>query len=84
MKCHPLQCLFCCGDEILNFQDRTQIFSQQYTLWSHVANHIKALEVRSEILCPHPQCKATGIRLNDLQHLKNHAQKAHGIRLQRY
>ena len=84
MQCHHLQCLFCLGDPILNFRDRTQIFSQQHSLWRHVEIHLKSLEVSSRILCPHPQCKATGVSLDDLQHLKNHAQTAHGIRLQRY
>lgn len=83
MQCHHLQCLFCLGDTVLNLRDRTQIFSQQHTLWRHVAVHLDSVEAGSQILCPHPQCKATGMSLNDLQHLKNHAQKAHGIRLQR-
>lgn len=82
MKCHRLQCLFCIGDERLDFKDRTRIFSQQYTLGRHVQNHIETLRAEDRINCPHPKCKATGTTLRDTQHLKNHAQKEHGIRLQ--
>lgn len=81
-KCHRLQCLFCIGDERLHLKERTRIFSQQYTLGRHVENHIKALKVRSKISCPHPRCKTTSTTLDSLQHLKNHAQREHGIRLQ--
>ena len=81
-KCHRLQCLFCLGDERLHLKERTRIFSQQYTLGRHVENHIKALKDSNGISCPHPRCKATGTTLDSVQHLKNHAQREHGIRLQ--
>lgn len=82
MKCQRLKCLFCLGDERLTLKDRTRTFSQQYTLGRHVENHFNALQGSCEISCPHPECKATGITVNNLDHLKNHAQKEHGIRLQ--
>ncbi|KAI7399269.1 hypothetical protein KC336_g15107 [Hortaea werneckii] len=81
MNCHRLQRLFCVGDEQLHLKERLRIFSQQYALGRHVDNHIKALRVTSGIPCPHPKCKETGITLDGVQHLKNHAQKEHGIRL---
>ena len=81
-KCHRLQCLFCIGDERLHMKERKRIFSQQYSLGRHVDNHIKALKASSGILCPHPLCKATSTAMDSVQHLKNHAQREHGIRLQ--
>lgn len=82
MHCHRLQCLFCIGDERLHLKERLRVFSQQYTLGRHFDNHIKALGVTSGILCPHPKCKDAGTTLDGVQHLKTHAQKEHGIRLQ--
>lgn len=81
-RCQPLQCLFCLGDERLTLKDRTRSFSQQYTLGRHVENHISALQASGAIPCPHPTCRAAGTTVNSLGHLKNHAQKEHGIRLQ--
>ena len=81
-KCQRLQCLFCLGDDRLTFKDRTRTFSQQYTLGRHVENHLNALQGSCTILCPHPECQATSITFNNLDHLKNHAHKEHGIRLQ--
>ncbi len=82
MRCQPLQCLFCLGEERLTLKDRTRNFSQQYTLGRHVENHINALQVSGTIRCPHPECKAAGITVTNLGHLKNHAHKEHGIKLQ--
>ena len=82
MKCQRLQCLFCIGDERLTFKDRTRAFSQQYTLGRYVEHHINALNGNCRISCPHPGCKAKDIIVHNVEHLKNHALKEHGIRLQ--
>ncbi|KAK4926169.1 hypothetical protein LTR49_006873 [Elasticomyces elasticus] len=82
MRCQPLQCLFCLGDERLTLKDRIRTFSQQYTLGRHVENHISALQASGAISCPHPTCNAASMTVNSFGHLKNHAQKEHGIRLQ--
>ena len=82
MKCQRLQCLFCLGDEQLIFKDRIRTFSQQYALGRHVENHLSALKGSGEIACPHPGCKVIGVVVNNVEHLKNHAYRAHGIRLQ--
>jgi hypothetical protein len=34
-----------------------------------------------EILCPHPRCKASTVTLDSVEHLLNHAQREHNIRL---
>lgn len=84
MKCHCLQCLFCLGDERLNWKDRTRIFSQQYTLGRHVEHHINAIKAGAKMNCPHLICMAQGLIVNNVEHLKNHACREHGIRLQTY
>ena len=82
MKCHHLQCLFCIRDERLNFKDRIRTFSQQYTLGRHVENYISALKANGKVICPHPICKTKRMVVNGVEHLKNHANAEHGIRLQ--
>lgn len=82
VRCNRLQCLFCIGDERLTFQDRTRIFSQLHTLWRHVKTHLNALTTNDDIPCPHPTCRVEGITVKSVQHLMNHAQKEHDIRLQ--
>lgn len=82
MQCQTLQCIFCLGDELLQLEDRTRIFAQQHTLGRHVIKHLKVLNITIPITCPHPMCKVEGITVNDVQHLKNHVYRIHGIRLQ--
>ena len=81
-KCHHLQCLFCIGDQRLYLNERMRKFSRQYTLGVHVENHINALKVSDNIPYPHPICKTMGTTVSNVEHLKNHAYKEHGIRLQ--
>ena len=80
VRCHELQCLFCIGDEQLDPPDRTRTFCRLQKLWEHVETHLRNLSGR-EILCPHPQCKIRAVTLNSVEHLLNHAQREHNIRL---
>ena len=80
MRCHKLQCLFRIGDGKLNLTDRTRIFCRLQKLWQHVEKHLERLSGR-EISCPHPPCKTPTVTLNSVEHLLNHAQREHNIRL---
>ena len=80
VRCHELQCLFCIGDEQLKATDRTRIFCRLQKLWEHVETHLKKLPGR-EIWCPHPRCKIQAVTLDSVEHLLNHAQREHNIRL---
>lgn len=72
MQCHSLQCLFCLGDGKLHYEHRIKIFSEAKNLWSHAKGHLDAIETSRDIFCPHPVCKASGTRLNTVEHLLNH------------
>ena len=80
VRCDELQCLFCIGDEQLKATDRTRIFCRLQKLWEHVETHLKKLPGR-KIWCPHPRCKIQAVTLNSVEHLMNHAQREHNIRL---
>ena len=82
MQCRTLQCLFWLGDERLQLRDGNRTFKQQYTLGRPVKKHLDALDATGKTICPHPRCKATGTTVSNAEHLKNHAHKEHGIRLQ--
>ena len=80
MRCHELQCLFCIGDERLNLKHRTRIFCRLQKLWEHVEKHLEQLPER-EVWCTHPRCKTSMIILDSVEHLLNHAQREHNIRM---
>ena len=80
MRCHELQCLFCIGDGKLSLKDRTRIFCRLQKLWEHAEKHLERLSGR-EILCPHPRCQTLTVTLDSVEHLLNHAQREHNIRL---
>ena len=81
LQCHKLQCIFCLGDERQTHQDRTRRFARHQVLWKHVANHFAAIDPRKMMPCPHPLCRRESFAANDLQHLKNHVLRRHGITL---
>ncbi|KAK4615709.1 hypothetical protein CLAFUW4_09808 [Fulvia fulva] len=83
IECHKLQCLFCIGDERLSFKDQTRRFCREQKLWDHTRNHLAPLAHLSEVRCPHPHCRSGSVKLQGIQHLKNHAHAVHGIRLQK-
>jgi hypothetical protein len=80
VRCHELQCLFCIGDGNLILKHRTRIFCRLQKLWEHAEKHLERLSGR-EILCPHPRCKDLTVTLDSVEHLLNHAQREHNIRL---
>ena len=80
LRCHELQCLFCVGDERLQWKDRTRIFGRLQALWKHARIHLSRLE-NGQILCPHPRCKTPAVTLTSVEHLLNHAQRLHNVRL---
>ena len=82
VRCQRLQCLFCIGDERLTLQYRTRTFSREQALWKHAKKHLDAINICDKIHCPHPSCKAKGTVFNNIQHLMNHGQEEHGVRLQ--
>ena len=82
VRCQKLQCLFCIGDERLVLQDRTKTFNREQALWKHAKKHLDAIDVCGDIPCPHPICRAKRYTVKSKEHLMNHAQKAHGVRLQ--
>ena len=82
MQCHGLQCLFCLGDEELIFEDRTRTFTRPQALWRHVKIHLEAIEFSCDICCPHPICATKAVTMSNIEHLLNHAQTTHGVRLQ--
>ena len=81
MRCDSLQCLFCVGDKRLALRDRTRTFNRLQALWKHAKNHLDTIDVLSEVRCPHPICSANGCRLESIEHLLNHAEREHGVRL---
>lgn len=82
LQCLPFQCLFCLGDKRLIPADRTHNFNRQQALWKHARKHLDAIDERKKIFCPHPKCRKLDLALSDIQHLKNHGLREHGIRLQ--
>ncbi|KAK3669522.1 hypothetical protein LTR78_010576 [Recurvomyces mirabilis] len=82
LQCLPFQCLFCLGDERLILADRTHSFNRQQALWKHARKHLDAIDEREKVFCPHPKCRKLDVALHDIQHLKNHGLREHGIRLQ--
>ncbi|KAK3669707.1 hypothetical protein LTR78_010390 [Recurvomyces mirabilis] len=82
LRCLPFQCLFCLGDERLILGDRTHNFNRQQALWKHARKYLDAVDEREKIFCPHPKCRKLDVVLCHIQHLKNHALREHGIRLQ--
>jgi len=81
LQCPKLQCIFCLGDELQKYQDRTRRFARHQVLWKHVANHFAAIDPGKMVPCPHPLCQREGVAANDLQHLKNHVLTRHGTTL---
>ena len=80
VRCDELQCLFCIGDEKLNFTDRTRIFCRLQKLWEHAEKHLRRL-AGVDIWCPYPRCNTRAVTLDSIEHLLNHAQREHNIRL---
>lgn len=80
VRCDGLQCLFCIGDEKLNFTDRTRIFSRLQKLWEHAEKHLGRL-AGVYIWCHHLRCKTRAVTLDSVEYLLNHAQREHNIRL---
>ena len=78
--CNKLQCLFCIGDERLALEDRIRRYGRLQALWSHAKNHLCKLTA-SDISCPGPRCKPQAVVLKSVEHLLNHAQQEHNIRL---
>lgn len=80
VRCDELQCLFCIGNDKLDFKDRTRRFCKLQALWSHAENHLNKLR-NGEISCSHPYCKTQAVTLKSVEHLLNYAQREHNIRL---
>jgi hypothetical protein len=81
MRCQPLQCLFCLGDERLFLSERNRSFGRPQALWKHAQAHLRSIDASRKIPCPHPVCKASGRTTTSVEHLLNHAHREHGIRL---
>ena len=75
IKCKPTQCIFCIGDGTLSIEKRFKLFHSRGDLKKHfLRKHIKHHSANMPLDCPHPRCK---INLNDIMHLRNHAEVIH-------
>ncbi|RYO96655.1 hypothetical protein DL764_007436 [Monosporascus ibericus] len=79
------QCPGCVGDESLSFPERTFEYCRVAVMNDHFdRQHLKQMEKRERsnlIFCDHPKCKEDGVKLNNLDHFRNHVKTVHGIAL---
>ncbi|KAM6516699.1 hypothetical protein FALCPG4_014872 [Fusarium falciforme] len=80
----PEQCPDCIGDERMTLQERTFRYCRPTVRNDHFDNaHLEDrehAERRGEaIQCHHPKCG--DIKLQDLDHFRNHVQTVHGVPL---
>ncbi|KAG1884939.1 hypothetical protein F4604DRAFT_1918608 [Suillus subluteus] len=91
LVCLPTQCIFCLGNKALPLEQRLFTFCRKIKMMEHIERaHLAFIPVGSEILCPHPLCKAKddveekGVK-NDAfvswTHFKNHVATVHGIHI---
>ncbi|KAK6859008.1 hypothetical protein PG995_004861 [Apiospora arundinis] len=88
---HPLspllmlktQCPRCIGDERLSYQERSFTYSRPAVMNDHFerahVKEIRDLEQDKLIFCEHPTCVEEGVKLDDLDHFRNHVQTVHGV-----
>ncbi|KAK8000474.1 FluG domain-containing protein [Apiospora arundinis] len=88
---HPLfpllmlktQCPRCIGDERLSYQERTFTYSRPAVMNDHFerahVKEIRDLEQDKLIFCEHPTCVEEGVKLDNLDHFRNHVQTVHGV-----
>lgn len=77
------QCPCCIGNESMLVPERTFSYSRPAKMNDHFdREHLRKLKERdSQITCEHPKCKEQGLKLENLNHFRNHVQRVHGIRL---
>ena len=75
LKCQPMQCIFCFGQQDLPMTKRTKSFHKVGDLKKHFhQKHLKFLPKNKSIVCPHPLCHEI---LEYTMHLQRHAQEVH-------
>ncbi|KJZ70767.1 hypothetical protein HIM_09851 [Hirsutella minnesotensis 3608] len=79
------QCPYCIGDEALSFAERTFSYCRPAVMNDHFdREHLDTLTEmgrNGSITCNHPRCKEADLELTGLDHLKNHIERVHGVRL---
>ncbi|KAK7959755.1 uncharacterized protein PG986_004609 [Apiospora aurea] len=77
------QCPRCIGDGRLSYQERTFTYSRPAVMNDHFerahVKEIRDLEQDRLIFCEHPTCVEEGVKLDDLDHFRNHVQTVHGV-----
>lgn len=78
------QCPDCFGDERLNFEERTFRYCRPRIRDDHFDNHHlpereRAFQRGASIRCEHPKCRT--LKLEDLDHFRNHVASVHGVPL---
>ncbi|KAK7967629.1 FluG domain-containing protein [Apiospora aurea] len=77
------QCPRCIGDGRLSYQERTFTYSRPAVMNDHFerahVRKIRDLEHDKLIFCEHPTCVEEGVKLDDLDHFRNHVQTVHGV-----
>ncbi|PQE19423.1 hypothetical protein CJF30_00009884 [Rutstroemia sp. NJR-2017a BBW] len=80
--CEKTQCIFCLGNELLSYEQRTFTFSRVSHMMDHVERvHLKHQSVTERVICHHPVCMSSGLVLKNVNHFKHHVQVEHGIKL---
>lgn len=77
------QCPRCIGDGRLSYEERTFAYSRPAVMNDHFerahVKEIRDLEPDKLIFCEHPTCVEEGVKLDDLDHFRNHVQTVHGV-----
>lgn len=79
------QCPYYIGDEALSFAERTFSYYRSAVMNDHFdREHLDTLTEmgrNGSITCNYPRCKEADLELTGLDHLKNHIERVHSVRL---
>jgi hypothetical protein len=80
------QCPDCIGDKALTFHERTFPYCRSTKRNDHFDDHHLEEKEHAEIhdkliACKHPKCRKNNVKLQNVDHFRNHVESVHGVKL---